>query len=157
MQMIFALTSVFSVEYVIEISVNQFGDEIFHWGMCVKNITFAMLVILPVVSACASKSADIEAAYVSPVQYESMSCTQLASEGQRVSSAAARVAGQQDKKRGSDQVLTGVGVVVFWPVLFALEGDGPTAVELGRLKGEMEAIEKISARKNCGIEFRRTG
>ena len=116
-----------------------------------------MLVILPVVSACASKSADIEAAYVSPVQYESMSCTQLASEGQRVSSAAARVAGQQDKKRGSDQVLMGVGVVVFWPVLFALEGDGPTAVELGRLKGEMEAIEKISARKNCGIEFRRTG
>lgn len=86
-----------------------------------------------------------------------MSCRQLASEGQRVSSAAARVAGQQDKKRGSDQVLTGVGVVVFWPVLFALEGDGPTAVELGRLKGEMEAIEKISARKNCSIEFRRNG
>ncbi len=79
-----------------------------------------------------------------------------AAEGQRVSAAASRVAGRQDEKRDNDQVLTGVGVVVFWPVLFALVGDGPTAVELGRLKGEMEAIEKISVRKNCGIEFRRS-
>ena len=111
---------------------------------------------MPIISACASKSADIEPAYVSTVEYERLNCTQLAAEGQRVSAAAARVAGRQDEKRGNDQVLTGVGVVVFWPVLFALEGDGPTAVELGRLKGEMEAIEKVSARKGCDIEFRRS-
>ncbi len=85
-----------------------------------------------------------------------MNCQQLAVEGQNVSAAASRAAGKQDEKRGDDQVLTGVGVVVFWPVLFALEGDGPTAVELGRLKGEMEAIEKVSVQKNCGIEFRRS-
>lgn len=121
-----------------------------------KNTTLAIVLILPVISACASKSADIEPTYASTTEYERMNCRQLAAEGQRVSAAASRVAGKQDKKRGDDQVLTGVGVVVFWPVLFALEGDGPTAVELGRLKGEMEAIEKVSARKNCGIEFRRS-
>ncbi len=113
-------------------------------------------MVLPLVAACASKSADIAPSYVSPVQYQNYSCSQLAQEGQRVSEAAARVSGQQDKKRGSDQVLTGVAVVVFWPALFALEGDGQTAAELGRLKGEMEAIEKASNQKNCGIEFRRS-
>ncbi len=123
-------------------------------GLYVKNTTLAIVLLLPVISACASKSTDIEPAYVSPVQYEALNCRQLGREGQRVSAAASRVAGKQDKQRGNDQVLTGVGVVVFWPVLFALEGDGPTAVELGRLKGEMEAIEKVSVRKNCGIEFR---
>ncbi|MGB7204513.1 MAG: hypothetical protein WBD37_03460 [Anderseniella sp.] len=112
--------------------------------------------MLPLIAACASKSSEIAPSYVSPVQYQSYSCNQLASEGQRVSEAAARVAGQQDKKRGNDQVLTGVAVVVFWPALFALEGDGQTAAELGRLKGEMEAIEKASIAKNCGIEFRRS-
>lgn len=121
-----------------------------------KNATLAFVFLLPVISACASKSADIEPTYASTAKYESMNCQQLAVEGQSVSAAASRAAGKQDEKRGDDQVLTGVGVVVFWPVLFALEGDGPTAVELGRLKGEMEAIEKVSVRKSCGIEFRRS-
>ena len=119
-----------------------------------KTATIALIFLLPVISACASKSADIEPAYVSQTQYERMNCRQLTSEAQRVSAAAARVAGKQDEKRGSDQVLTGVGVVIFWPALLALEGDGPTAVELGRLKGELQAIENESDRKNCDIEFR---
>jgi len=121
-----------------------------------KKTAFATAMMLPLVAACASKSADIAPSYVSPIQYQNYSCSQRAQEGRRVSEAAARVSGQQDKKRGSDQVLTGVAVVIFWPALFALEGDGQTAAELGRLKGEMEAIEKTSNQKNCGIEFRRS-
>lgn len=119
-----------------------------------KPATIAVILSLPAISACASKSADIEPAYVSTSQYERMSCRQMASEGRRVSAAAARAAGKQDEYRESDQVLTGVGVVIFWPALLALEGDGPTATELGRLKGEMEAIRKASAQKNCKIRFR---
>ena len=119
-----------------------------------RAATVALTIVLPLLSACASKSADIDPTYVSTTQYDRMNCRQLAREGRQVSAAAARVAGKQDELRGSDQVLTGVGVVIFWPALLALEGDGPTASELGRLKGEMEAIEKVSRRKNCGIEFR---
>jgi hypothetical protein len=36
-----------------------------------------------------------------------------------------------------------------------LSGDGPTAAELSRLKGEMEALETVSIQKNCGIQFKR--
>jgi hypothetical protein len=116
----------------------------------------AAVAALPFLSGCASKSSDIQAAYVSPVQYQHHSCDQLLAEGQRLSSRAALVSGQQDDKRTSDAVMTGVAVVVFWPALFALEGDGQTAAELSRLKGELEAVEKASIQKNCGIQFRRS-
>jgi hypothetical protein len=37
-----------------------------------------------------------------------------------------------------------------------VQGDKQTAAELARLKGEMDAIEQASIRKNCGIQFRQT-
>lgn len=119
-----------------------------------NKTAISLVCALPLLAACASKSSNIQAAYVSPIQYQNYSCDQLLAEGRRVSSHAARVAGQQDKNRSSDAVMTGVAVVLFWPALFALEGDGQTAAELARLKGEMDAIEQASIQKNCGIQFR---
>jgi len=120
-----------------------------------KRPLLALACLAPLIGACASRSSDIQASYVSPVQYQNYSCQQLVEEGRRVSAHAARVAGHQDDKRTNDAVLTGVAVVLFWPALFALEGDGQMAAELARLKGEMEAIEKASLEKNCGIQFQR--
>jgi hypothetical protein len=109
--------------------------------------------VLPLAAACASKSADIAPAYVSPNLYSSWTCPLLADEAKRVSARAARAAGVQDKNRTNDQVLTTVSVIVFWPALFALNGDGPQAQEVARLKGEMQALEQVSQQKSCGIDF----
>jgi hypothetical protein len=70
--------------------------------------------------------------------------------------AAAVATGQQNKARSKDAVATTVGVVLFWPALFAVNGDGPKAAELSRLKGEMEAIEAASIQKNCQITFQKS-
>jgi hypothetical protein len=67
---------------------------------------------------------------------------------------AAIAAGVQDQKATSDTVATTVGVIIFWPALFFIGGDKGNAAELARLKGEMDAIEQTSIRKNCGIQFR---
>jgi hypothetical protein len=106
-------------------------------------------------AGCASKSSDIAAAYVSPLQYESFSCPQLAEEAQRVSARASAAAGAQDSQSTKDTVATTAAVIIFWPAAFLVGGDKQTAAELARLKGEMEAIEQVSIRKNCGIQFRR--
>ena len=46
----------------------------------------------------------------------------------------------------------GVGLILFWPALFFLEGgDGPEAQEYARLKGEREAIERSSIKKKCTL------
>ena len=107
------------------------------------------------VTACASGSDKIAATYVSPIQYASYSCRQIGEESQRLSSRAAQAAGVQDKKRTNDAVVTTVGVIVFWPALFFIDGDNQQTAELARLKGEMEAVEQASIQKNCGIQFRR--
>jgi hypothetical protein len=44
-------------------------------------------------------------------------------------------------------------VVLFWPALFFIKGDGAQAAEVARLKGEMQALETANALKNCGIRF----
>ncbi|WP_244536983.1 hypothetical protein [Methylobacterium pseudosasicola] len=106
-------------------------------------------------SACASSSDKVAATYVSPIQYASLSCRQIAEESARVSVRASQAAGIQDKKRTDDQVVTAVGVVVFWPALFFIDGDNMHTAELSRLKGEIEALEQTSVQKNCGIQFQR--
>jgi hypothetical protein len=110
---------------------------------------------LATLAACASRSENISAAYVSPMTYQPYSCNQLREEATRVSTRAIQVTGTQDQKATNDAVATGVGVVLFWPALFFIRGDSTTAAELARLKGEMEAIEQASIQKNCGIQFRR--
>jgi hypothetical protein len=51
-------------------------------------------------------------------------------------------------------VATTAAIIIFWPAAFFVQGDKQTAAELARLKGEMDAIEQVSVRKNCGIQFR---
>ena len=114
------------------------------------------LIGIVFVAGCASKSEDIQASYVSPMMYDNYTCEQLTLEGERVSAKAASVAGVQDENRHDDKIKTAVGVVLFWPVLLFNEGDGQTATELASLKGQMNALEQASIKKNCGIQFRRT-
>ncbi|MEX1662204.1 hypothetical protein AB4874_11170 [Thioclava sp. 15-R06ZXC-3] len=108
------------------------------------------------ISGCAKKSEDIAPQYISPMQYQSYSCSQIAAEAQRVTNQAANVSGVQDKKASNDAVATGVALVLFWPAAFFIHGNGENAGELGRLKGELDALEQASIQKKCGIEFRRT-
>ena len=119
------------------------------------KIVVAAALPAMLVCACASRSENIAAAYVSPLSYSSYSCNQLRQEATRVSSRAIQVSGAQDSKATGDAVATGVGIIVFWPALLLIKGDSTTAGELARLKGEMEAIEQTSVRKNCGIRFQR--
>jgi hypothetical protein len=111
------------------------------------------LAAMILVAGCASKSENIQA---SPMLYESYSCEQLAQEGHRVAARAAEVAGVQDKNRQNDTIKTTVGVILFWPILFANEGDGQTAAELAQLKGQKKAVEEASIKKNWGIRFENT-
>lgn len=114
----------------------------------------AGIVVALALSGCSSSSSSIRPTYVSPLQYQSYSCQQLAMEAQRVSARAAEAAGVQDDKASKDAVAMGVSMIIFWPALFFVSGgDGATAAELGRLRGEFEAIEKASVAKNCGINF----
>jgi hypothetical protein len=119
----------------------------------VRNQWSAVVAALAL-AGCASKAADIAPTYVSPLQYQSYTCPQLAAEAQRVSQAAAVASGTQDSQATKDAVATTVGVIVFWPTLFLVGGDKQNAAQLAELKGEMDAIQQASIQKQCGIQFR---
>ncbi len=105
-------------------------------------------------AGCASSADNIRPAYISPIQYQNYGCEQIAAEAQRVSARVAEVTGVQDQKANNDAVATGVALVLFWPAAFFISGDGQTAAELSRLKGEFEALEQASIQRSCGFEFR---
>lgn len=107
-------------------------------------------------AGCATPPKDIAPTYVSTGLYENLSCDQLRGEAEAVSARAARAYGAQDKARSQDAAMTGVSLILFWPAAFFLKGDGATAAEVGRLKGEMQAIEQVNRIKNCGITFAAT-
>lgn len=100
-----------------------------------------------VFSGCASKPASIEAAYVSPLEYQTYSCEQLTQEMRRIGRRVMEVAGDQADQATNDAVATGVGLV-FRPAFLFFFGDD-MAEELSRLKGEAEAAEQATMTKDC--------
>jgi len=116
----------------------------------VTAIFLAMVLILGNALGCAKKAENVQAAYVSPLQYQSHSCEQLGQELARVQRKTQEVASAQDKTANKDAAAMTVGMVLFWPALIFLAG-GDREQELARLKGECEAIESIAIQKDCTI------
>jgi len=108
-----------------------------------------VLVTTLAVAGCATSSDKIAPAYVSPMQYQSYDCDQLTAESLRVTQRVSTLQGQVDKAAANDKALTGVGVILFWPALFALGGNQQQEAEYGRLKGEHEAIQQSATLKKC--------
>jgi len=121
--------------------------------MRIITVSVAVTIAGLLLSGCASRSEDISAAYVSPIQYNTYTCDQIREETARVTAHAQRLAGEVDDNATGDAVAVGVGVVLFWPALFFIDGDGVEAQEYARLKGERTALEQAAIRKNCGSDL----
>lgn len=114
-----------------------------------KGSTFPAVAAAIVLGGCATRSQDIRSTYVSPITYQNHTCQQLVQENQRIQSRIGELAGSVDQRASKDKVKMGVGLVLFWPTLFFLKGDGAEAQEYARLKGEHTALEQAYASRNC--------
>jgi hypothetical protein len=114
-----------------------------------KKTGICLLTVGLMLSGCATSSDKISASYISPMQYQSYDCDQLIAEGTRLNQRVITLQGQVDKAASNDKALTGVGVILFFPVLFALGGNQQQEAEYGRLKGEHEAVQQAAIVKKC--------
>jgi hypothetical protein len=106
-------------------------------------------------AGCASQPEKIQAAYVSPDQYQRHDCQQIAAEKGRVERRVNTLYSSLKKTADNDATQMGVGLVLLWPTLFFLEGgDGAEAAEYAQLKGQYEALEEVSIQKRCGFQFK---
>ena len=102
---------------------------------------------------CASRPEQIDPAHVSPVTYKGLSCDEIESEARQVLILADRLAAQVDDRAQSDDVKLAIGLFLFFPPIFFLEGDGPEATQYARLQGEYIALRDAASAKQCTIEF----
>src|SRR5690606_13399071 len=108
------------------------------------------ILLTTLLSACATHPDKMQATYVSPVEYQNYTCDQIALEMRYVSQRATELYGALDKEAGNDTAQMTLGLILFWPALFFLEGgDDARAAEYSRLKGQREALEKAAIQKQC--------
>lgn len=100
-------------------------------------------------AGCASSSQDIATAYVTPLQYQGYDCAQLAAESERIQARVVQLGGRLDQAAANDKAIMGVGLILFWPALFALGGTKEQEAEYARLKGEFEALQQALVTKKC--------
>jgi len=108
-----------------------------------RYLPAAALVFL---AACAASPESIAPFYVSEMAYQAWSCEQLSQEQPRLSSALAAAYTQQSNARSNDTI----GVIFLGLPVSTLSGSN-IAGEIARLKGELQALQRASTTRNCGI------
>jgi len=115
-----------------------------------KILTIAACAVA--LNACATPPEKISSAYVSPLQYKDYDCDQITMETDRVSRRVQSLNASLKKTASDDSAQLAIGMVLFFPALFFLEGsDGADAQEYARLKGESEALQSAAVQKKCTI------
>lgn len=117
--------------------------------MIIRNIATAASVVA-LLAGCASHTHEIAAASVSTMGYKGLTCPELEAEMRGSINRVTDLGNVIESKATTDEVQMAVGVILFWPVLFALEGgDGPEAAEYSRLRGEINAMDQVAALNEC--------
>ncbi len=114
-----------------------------------KRSIATMVSVALALSGCATASKDITSSYVSPMQYQPYDCEQLAAESQRIQARVQELGGRLDEASTNDKVITTVGVILFWPILFALGGTKQQEADYARLRGEYDALQQAAIAKKC--------
>ena len=122
-----------------------------------KNKQIVILTALAIIVGatsfgCATHPNKIAAQYVSPLVYKDYTEEQIIAEMNFVGQRTNELHHRLRKTANNDKLQTAAGLVLFWPVLFALEGgDGPEATEYARLKGTYEALRQVAIQKNINL------
>lgn len=108
-----------------------------------------MACIPLLLQGCATEPDKISSAYVSPIAYQNYDCGQLSSELGRLNRRGIELYQELKKSADDDSGKMAVGLILFWPTLFFLDGNSPKSQEFARLKGEKDAVESSMVTKKC--------
>ena len=117
-----------------------------------RKSTILLSVVGLLIGGCATQPEKIQPSYVSHLEYTDYSCSQIKLEVSSISRQVDALQGHLKKKADDDAAQMGIGLILFWPALFFLEGgDGAEAAEYAELKGRYEALERTAIEKDCAM------
>lgn len=114
-----------------------------------RKIIAVLLCVTMTQYGCATSSKDIAPSYASPMQFNNYDCDQLTAESQRIQARVTQLGGRLDSAASNDKWIVAAGVLVAWPILFAVGGTKEQEAEYARLKGEYDAIHQSAVIKKC--------
>ena len=126
---------------------HTYGETIMsnRWSRTAVALTIAA-TLLP---GCATRPENVAASHVSSSRYTDRTCKSLARELDEVQDALRAQSAKLNDKATQDAVVTGVGMILFWPVLFALGNNSGLEGDVARLKGEEQAIRRQMREADC--------
>ena len=104
------------------------------------------ILVVGALGACAASPESIPPSYISPVVFQNWTCEQLSAEGYRLAAATAQASSRQEQAVTNDTV----GVLLLGLPLGSMSGQN-IAPELGKLKGEHEAVYRVAVEKKCPV------
>ncbi len=117
-----------------------------------KLTVTTIIIVLCFLSGCAADTKEIQAAYVSELTYQNSTCKQLQQEVVRLNQQLTETGAIVDKEASDDDAQMALGLVLFWPALFFLEGEETEhTAQYAQLKGQYQAVERASVSKECNI------
>lgn len=117
-----------------------------------KLLIAASVLAAAAISGCDTQSDSLAAAYMSPLRYKSYDCDQISMEMDHVGRQSTYLYQSLKKKADNVTAQMAVGLALYWPALFFLEGgDGPEAAQYSQLKGDYEALRRSAVDKKCAL------
>ena len=111
---------------------------------------FAITCVGVLLVACAPHSDEIRGKEVSVEPYQNLSCSEIHDKLNVNLEKIKELAQRIEETADTDETQTAVGLILFWPILFALEGhETPEADEYAQLRGECLALENTAILKHC--------
>ena len=113
------------------------------------NKTIAITASL-LLAACsgAKNSSEVVSSYVPSSTYQHLSCNQLMQEAEILRARTPELARAVDAHRDKQDGVELVTWILFWPAAFALDDGSEMSHELGRVRGQLEAIQQ-NIRTRC--------
>ncbi len=116
-----------------------------------KIAGLAVVASMILMSGCVQRVDSIKSTYVSPTEYEKLTCDQLKEEALRVNKKLSALSKGQTSSADKDTDKKGTKVLFLPPVFLFIATQDDKKSEIGSLKGQYDAIRDVATKKNCSF------
>ncbi|WP_424967683.1 hypothetical protein [Dinoroseobacter sp. S375] len=114
-----------------------------------KQGIMALACAALVVSGCATPPEKVQRSFISPSVYAGYSCHALTAERAAIEGHVQELTAHQRSKANTDTAVMTVGLVLFWPALFALSAGKDYEADLSIAKGKHDAVLEAGQSLGC--------
>ena len=122
-----------------------------------KTLTYIIIVI----SACfvfscstAKKAHQVDAVYIPSSQYENKSCDEILLLAEEIKQKTPSLERIVNETRRKDKVKEQVGLWLFFPTYFFMEGNAEEQTDLALARGNLNALRNVGIQKRCDSRYR---